>query len=173
MTLPTDAIAGLADIDAVVYLGFADNFLRSIEEVRKAGLSVRWFAGDAVIQQKVVESAITASTDIFALGFGVDVEKSADFVSAFEAAYQTEPGVWAYYAYDVAGFLGTVLEQMDIESVTRRLFLDKARDISYEGITGKKGFVFEGTADTGSFDIFHNEDRQWKITGKAVPLKLL
>ncbi len=162
-SIPVSSINALTNFSAIVYMGYPDNFIKSIQEIKNTGKTYKWIAGDAEFSDTVLKSSIANSEDISVVGFGYNDDGSSDFAKSYKKAYGLSPTFWDYYSYDTAQYLIKVIDSLKSNGkyLTRANFLETAKSVTYNGFTGKKGFQYKGTSEIGFFNVYKINNGEW------------
>jgi branched-chain amino acid transport system substrate-binding protein len=138
-----------AGVDAVFYGGYYAEAANLLKQMRDAGVTATFVAGDGVLDQKFIDNAgIAQSEGALLTATGAPSNVDAAFLSKFQKAYQKDPTLYAPEAYDCAKVfldglaakkfdrksMATFVSAYDKKGVTKQIKFDASGEVAGEAV---------------------------------------
>lgn len=120
--------------DAAIYIGFGSNFKKLYDKIP----NLKWIVGDGSYKYEDFKGG-----DVRQLIFGGGDSQN----------------IYQNIGNDVGGFLAKVIDTLGDSSLERATVLEEAKKITYQGLTGTKGF---GVEENGSYEILKIGNDGWE-----------
>jgi branched-chain amino acid transport system substrate-binding protein len=128
-----------AGVDTVFYGGYYAEAAKLVTQMRDAGVTATFVAGDGVLDKAFVENAGEAAEGAYLTATGAPADVNADFAAAFNTKYGENPGLYSPEAYDCASvFLAAIaagnldragvaafVESYDAPGITKQIKFDE------------------------------------------------
>jgi branched-chain amino acid transport system substrate-binding protein len=131
-----------AGVDTVFYGGYYAEAAKLVKQMRDAGVTATFVAGDGVLDVKFIENAGAASAEgalLTATGAPGDVNPA--FQAKFKAKYGTDPTLYSPEAYDIANIF---LNAIKAGKTSRKAIAAYIDTYDADGITKRIKFTPEG-----------------------------
>lgn len=126
--------------DAVVYAGYYDGAATMVRELRAAGSTAAFLAGDGALDPAFTEQAGEAGrAAVMSCPCGPG---DGDFATAYRAAWGTDPGIYSAEAYDLTTI---VLTGIAAGRTTRAELVDYLRSYRGTGVAGS--YIWDATGE--------------------------
>ena len=131
-----------AGVDAVFYGGYYAEAANLLKQMRDAGVTATFIAGDGVLDQKFIDNAgakVAEGSLLTATGAPSNVD--AAFLGKFQAAYKKDPTLYAPEAYDCAKVF---LDALAAKKFTRPAISAFVAAYDKKGVTKQIKFSADG-----------------------------
>lgn len=152
-------------VDVVMFGGYYEAAGRLAKQLKDAGVTAKFIAGDGVKDSGFMTAGGTATEGAIITCTCAPPEslpKGADFVTAYKAAYGIDPGTYAAEAYDSAGFL---LAGIAAGNQDRAKLQEYVSSQTYPGIT--KDVKFDDTGEVTAKAVYAFVVKDGKIVGEG------
>jgi branched-chain amino acid transport system substrate-binding protein len=138
-----------AGVDAVFYGGYYAEAANLLKQMRDAGVTATFVAGDGVLDQKFIDNAgIAQSEGALLTATGAPSNVDAAFLAKFQKAYKKDPTLYAPEAYDCAKVfldglaakkfdrkaMATFVSAYDKKGVTKQIKFDATGEVAGEAV---------------------------------------
>ncbi|MGH8902106.1 MAG: branched-chain amino acid ABC transporter substrate-binding protein [Egibacteraceae bacterium] len=148
--------------DVIFYGGYYAAAGRLLKQLRDAGVTATFVSDDAAKDPQLIQIAGQAAAEGVLLTCPCapieNVRDGERFRSAYEEAFQTEPGTYSAEGYDAAN---VILEAIKAGKTDRRSINDFLKTVDYQGIT--KRIAFDATGEVADQRIF-----VYQVSGGAI-----
>ncbi len=140
------AVTAMADagVDTVFYGGYYAEAAKLVQQLRDAGVTATFVAGDGVLDPAFVENGGEATDGAYVTATGAPSDINPEFAAAYEAKFGTPPGLYSPESYDavnimLAGIaagnldresLNTFISAFDGEGITKHLKFDETGEVA-------------------------------------------
>lgn len=163
--------------DALFYAGYAAQFQLVAKQLREKGYEGIIASGDGSKEEPIGEKIGEEEAENVLLtcpcpDINLSEEEDAQaFVEAFEAEFDTRPGIYAAEGYDVANTtidaIARCAEDGGAAGVTRECVVEQVGESEYEGLTKTMTFADNGQVETGAVSLFIIKDAVVREVGKV------
>lgn len=131
--------------DVIIIGGLYNETALFAKQAQRSGLAIPMMGVDGIYSDALVELGGEAVEGIMLTGFFHASSPSPvtqDFIAAYKAAYNTEPGTYAAYTYDAASI---VIDAMKNGAADRKAIMEYLTTLKdYNGVTGVTSFDENG-----------------------------
>ncbi len=152
-----------AGVDSVFYGGYYAEAANLLKQMRDAGVTATFVAGDGVLDQKFIDNAGAAVAEGALLtATGAPSNVNAAFLTKFRAAYKKDPTLYAPEAYDCAKVF---LDGLAAKKFDRKTMATFVSAYNKKGVT--KQIKFDATGEVAGDAVYAYVVKGGKIEGEG------
>jgi branched-chain amino acid transport system substrate-binding protein len=152
-----------AGVDAVFYGGYYAEAANLLKQMRDAGVTSQFIAGDGTLDQKFIDNAGAAVAEGALLtATGAPSNVNAAFLAKFRAAYKKDPTLYAPEAYDCAKVF---LDGLAAKKFDRKSMATFVSAYNKKGVT--KQIKFDATGEVAGDAVYAYVVKGGKIEGEG------
>jgi branched-chain amino acid transport system substrate-binding protein len=152
-----------AGVDAVFYGGYYAEASNLLKQMRDAGVTATFVAGDGVLDQKFIDNAgAKVAEGALLTATGAPSNVNADFLKKFQTAYKKDPTLYAPEAYDCAKVF---LDGLAAKKFDRKGMAAFVETYNKKGVT--KQIKFDATGEVAGDAVYAYVVKDGKIEGEG------
>jgi len=159
--------------DTVYYAGYFAEFALFTKAVKAAGFKGNLLSGDGSNDDQFIVQAGKAAAEgvYFTCPCGdANVDpNAADFLTAYKAKFNTNPGTYSPEAYDAANAIIAAIKTLNGD-VTRQKVVDAVKAVDYKGITKEIKFEPNGEVNGKTIFVYQVKDGKRNVLGTTAEL---
>ncbi len=159
--------------DTVYYSGYFAEFALFVKAVKGAGYKGNIASGDGSNDdQFIVQAGKAAAEGIYftcPCGDANVDPNAADFLAAYKAKFNTNPGTYSPEAYDAANAIIAAIKTLNGD-VTREKVVEAVKAVDYKGITKQIKFESNGEVNGKTIFVYQVKDGKRNVLGTTAEL---